>query len=950
MGTNTGKPGFVVKPDDLIDESLKGVYNYDIGSPDRPNDPSYPDQSTSDKTGDIKTTDTTGHDLSKKTRVTLSNYLGKKTTQNYYPTDPATIDVTLNDTDRNQSTARPTPTPSIDSDYKWFGTGKDITLPRRSVELEGWKKSEAPLPVEPELATLLKKGKMTGESGEFDGNELLPRARDASQEKLHNYTRAILSNNRFASSARYVPKSGTTDQSSPEDVELVARNGRYNETYQHPKFGSISSSRMAQIGIELMLRASQDSHGNNPSSGAAAAGAALPSANQSGLTKIDVMKLEALDVIKSLTNDEIPDSQFSSVSKSSWGSLNNVHDQYSGISSVGMIALAATLQISVGTVIFLMSKLFNTINGNNKKESGLYLGTSTQVSSFDVSVNRIFGLVETRHSYMKCVEKGNAVFFGLNELAFSGEQFNRFVKTSGFYAVLCRAIIRSGLSFLGAVGSSIDETNKVDGVKGFFTSLDSLSSSKVIAAMNMFAVIGDAALSEEEEDRYKTSMKYETTRVSKTTKDFKTKPIDYHGSAALMSSGRSPSMYLIPQNLSDLTNSTLGMGEPIKPGFDDNARSFLIKTTSNRLPVESSTGEIDNLEAIEKQLDSEYIPFYFHDVRTNEVVSFHAFLENLGDAYSANYDTSSGFGRVESVRTYKETTRKIDMSFYVVATDTADFDHMWAKINKLTTLLYPQYTEGRRVKSGDLEFIQPFSQMIGTSPLVRIRLGNLLRSNYSRFTLARLFGATLNGTNFGSTPENIDVTLTTPQQKDYHIYIEDEKKKIGTKWIWVSDKQSFTPRIVSVKNFIDNEHIECSIDDSKINNTYVVNSTQLSPTRETLIRFKNSRSYLKSRDIQNFFGSNNNAIVKSFKSTQGKGLAGFIESMNFEWLGKYTWDIDKDKQVPMMCKVTLSFSPIHDISPGIDSQGHNRAPIYPVGLAAPRDDSESSKLTPKNNR
>lgn len=83
--------------------------------------------------------------------------------------------------------------------------------------------------------------------------------------------------------------------------------------------------------------------------------------------------------------------------------------------------------------------------------------------------------------------------------------------------------------------------------------------------------------------------------------------------------------------------------------------------------------------------------------------------------------------------------------------------------------------------------------------------------------------------------------------------------------------------------------------------------------------------------IEDFFDPNKNSIVRSFRSAGGMGLAGFIESMNFEWLDNQNilWDIDKG--APMLCKVTLQFSPIHDISPGLDSQGYNRAPVYPVG-------------------
>ena len=34
-----------------------------------------------------------------------------------------------------------------------------------------------------------------------------------------------------------------------------------------------------------------------------------------------------------------------------------------------------------------------------------------------------------------------------------------------------------------------------------------------------------------------------------------------------------------------------------------------------------------------------------------------------------------------------------------------------------------------------------------------------------------------------------------------------------------------------------------------------------------------------------------------------------------------------------MCEVQLSVVPIHDITPGIDHEGFNRAPIYRVGEA-----------------
>jgi hypothetical protein len=82
----------------------------------------------------------------------------------------------------------------------------------------------------------------------------------------------------------------------------------------------------------------------------------------------------------------------------------------------------------------------------------------------------------------------------------------------------------------------------------------------------------------------------------------------------------------------------------------------------------------------------------------------------------------------------------------------------------------------------------------------------------------------------------------------------------------------------------------------------------------------------------NTSGAQANAIAKSFEDTGGKGLAGFIETMNFDFFDKVTWEISTGRIAPKICKVTIGFAPVHDISPGIDSLGFNRAPVYPIGI------------------
>jgi hypothetical protein len=75
-----------------------------------------------------------------------------------------------------------------------------------------------------------------------------------------------------------------------------------------------------------------------------------------------------------------------------------------------------------------------------------------------------------------------------------------------------------------------------------------------------------------------------------------------------------------------------------------------------------------------------------------------------------------------------------------------------------------------------------------------------------------------------------------------------------------------------------------------------------------------------------------NPVVKSFESSQGRGLAGAITSLTYEWLNEgYTWETTQGRRAPKVCKVSINFSPIHDIPMGLDSDGFARAVPYPVG-------------------
>ena len=93
----------------------------------------------------------------------------------------------------------------------------------------------------------------------------------------------------------------------------------------------------------------------------------------------------------------------------------------------------------------------------------------------------------------------------------------------------------------------------------------------------------------------------------------------------------------------------------------------------------------------------------------------------------------------------------------------------------------------------------------------------------------------------------------------------------------------------------------------------------------------------KASDIvgaSDFYSDKNNPIVRSFRSSMGRGLAGFITSLDFDYGSGADWVWETDLQIgraPKVVKVSINFAPIHDIAPGLDAGGFNRAPLYPVG-------------------
>jgi len=470
---------------------------------------------------------------------------------------------------------------------------------------------------------------------------------------------------------------------------------------------------------------------------------------------------------------------------------------------------------------------------NNGNTIASIPGLAIQIGTLATVLVGIAALVKPNDEYLNNFKVGFVTFFGLPPLrdsdAITGSAAfaasvaqailsNRLQKETGWYSTVLRSVNRiivestvgTGLTIAANAGDDAYGASAA-GVQGAQNIIEQFYKGRLRGFINNLAIIGqntrsywnNAAIPEYKKGNetstlnafgpsYINSIDDSTSSKSNTT-------IEEIALSSLIKRNRlkstyglgnpintmttwgtstTPSMYILPNNI------TLAAG-----AISNNGTAIAALATLKGIgAVDANTPRISQttVEELEQKLNSSYMPFYFHDIRTNEIISFHALLEDSQDNFSADWNAQTPYGRVEPIHTYKGTTRDISLSFYVVATNPEDHDNMWWKINKLVTMLYPQYTTGRNVTAPDgKKFIQPFSQIPGNSPIIRLRLGDIWKSNYSKFNVARAFGLGAGQENF-----NIDQAqeLTNEQQTWVNRYVSSQSQKIRSGKLEVGDR------------------------------------------------------------------------------------------------------------------------------------------------------------------
>jgi len=771
-----------------------------------------------------------------------------------------------------------------------------------------------------------------------------------------------------------------------------------------------------------------------------------------------------------------------------FGQLNTPDSPYAGMNPVQMKSLAdaiiaaTVLALDTGAERSFIDLLTSNASqgsapGSRPYTKGKFIENNTWGKP---ALRSDLGFAHTSFPYDKAIDAGKSLVFGIEDTAIAtsdiGERANltgnaratrgNIANNPGFYVVFCRAVLRDSQNLrqkfaeLGSIASGASQESLVASA----TLVESFRSSKLVACMNVLAMTGDSILSRAQSpykvDQIKSSgdpafsafgrplevgkIHYRPSSHAMKSRDSEIEPGVSPASMRLAWRNASvPSMYLLPAEIEygSVQNALSTLSNDSPAGAHISMEGITKAESNGRLPQEF-------VENHERTLDAEYVPFYFHDLRTGEIIAFHAFLDNLSDSFSARYNGQKAIGRAEEVQIYDSTSRDIGFSFYVAATSREDFNEMWFKINKLVTMLYPQYTQGRGTGDQSFQpkrnpidflaglsgenFIMPFSQVQSASPMIRLRIGDVVKTNFSKFNLSRLFGlgteqfspvpgasianaATLNimrllfqglgllhnnrGSSAGAQAGSSAV-LSSPATSINFLEImrllrqraRQKPEGVGTFWsrrsgLKIGDVVRISFPSVRTLNRVDgsgklfipfkdvyakivtdpvNKDGELSIDpngdvfykvqvassadmarlgiyDVGGDATYLMNHHDASLIPMGLFKefaavnvvriVAGTGAYLAGAFSSQLFLSNfNNAVARSFDQSSGKGLPGFITQMSFDWIGNdVTWEVDQGARAPKLAKITCRFKPVHDIAPGIDHLGYNRAPVYPVG-------------------
>ena len=112
-------------------------------------------------------------------------------------------------------------------------------------------------------------------------------------------------------------------------------------------------------------------------------------------------------------------------------------------------------------------------------------------------------------------------------------------------------------------------------------------------------------------------------------------------------------------------------------------------------------------------------PLYFKDLRDNSYIVFRGYVYGLNENISTNWSSQVYLGRSEPVFGYEHAIRDINFTLKLAPQTFSEFKMIYKKLNKLTSMCYPQYKKDAINFRGDTNRLRP------VPPLTKLRMAEL---------------------------------------------------------------------------------------------------------------------------------------------------------------------------------------------------------------------------------
>ena len=104
------------------------------------------------------------------------------------------------------------------------------------------------------------------------------------------------------------------------------------------------------------------------------------------------------------------------------------------------------------------------------------------------------------------------------------------------------------------------------------------------------------------------------------------------------------------------------------------------------------------------ETDLDLVKFQFYDKVNKKFIVFRATVSGLTDTISPEWGSEKYIGRADSVHVYKGAERSLSFGFTIAPTTKQELFTLWEKLNYLTGLTYPNYTDGNKMVAPWTEF------------------------------------------------------------------------------------------------------------------------------------------------------------------------------------------------------------------------------------------------------